>query len=153
MKKFFYLPFILLIVLGCSDSSLYSGDVYTVGDAKTVKNVSYGRIIGLRPVTLKDKKDAEVGTVSGAVLGGVVGNTIGRGGGRNVATAGGAILGGMVGGKVGSGVGAAQAVELEIEKDSGEIIAVVQTQGTSQFAMGQRVRLVGGGSRVNVSPI
>ncbi|MDG9730275.1 glycine zipper 2TM domain-containing protein [Ignatzschineria sp. RMDPL8A] len=153
MKKLLLLPLSLFVLAACSDGSLYSGDVYTVGDAKQVKNVSYGRLIAVRPVTVKDKSDAEVGSAAGAVLGGVLGSAVGSGSGKRISVAGGAILGGLAGNKAGAAIGASSAVELEIERDSGGVIAVVQTQGPTPFQVGQRVRMVGSGNRINVSPL
>jgi len=45
-----------------------------------------------------------------------------------------------------------QGVELEIRKDDGNTIMVVQKQGKTQFAAGQRVVMANNGSQVTVSP-
>ena len=45
-----------------------------------------------------------------------------------------------------------QGVELEIRKDDGSSIMVVQKQGNSRFVAGQRVALASNGRQVTVSP-
>jgi len=45
-----------------------------------------------------------------------------------------------------------QGVELEIRKDDGNTIMVVQKQGNTHFSAGQRVVLASNGSQVTVSP-
>lgn len=153
MKKLLMILTFGIVAASCADGSIYSGDVYTAGQAKGERQVSYGTLVAVRPITVKVGSDGAVGGVSGAVLGGVAGNTIGGGSGRNVATAAGAIVGGIIGNQVEHGINRKQGVELEIRKDNGEVIAVVQTDGTSQFRAGQRVRLVGSGRSINVSPL
>lgn len=46
-----------------------------------------------------------------------------------------------------------QGVELEIRKDDGSTIMVVQKQGSTRFSAGQRVVLASNGSQVTVSPL
>jgi outer membrane lipoprotein SlyB len=45
-----------------------------------------------------------------------------------------------------------QGVELEIRKDDGNTIMVVQKQGATKFSAGQRVVMANNGSQVTVSP-
>lgn len=45
-----------------------------------------------------------------------------------------------------------QGVELEIRKDDGNTIMVVQKQGNTRFSPGQHVVLASNGSQVTVSP-
>lgn len=144
------------VMAACNDPSVYSGDVYRANEAKGERQVAYGTLIAAREVTLQTNTDEHgaLGMGTGAVLGGVVGNTMGGGSGRNVTTAVGAVLGGVVGNKVQHGVGKKQALELEIRRDDGKVIAVVQTiSPQTSFYAGQRVRIVGSGSNVNVSPL
>lgn len=80
------------------------------------------------------------------------GNTIGGGTGRSLATAAGAVAGGVAGQGVQSAMNKTQGVELEIRKDDGNTIMVVQKQGNTHFSPGQRVVLASNGSQVTVSP-
>ncbi len=75
------------------------------------------------------------------------GNTIGGGTGRSLATAAGAVAGGVAGQGVQGAMNKTQGVELEIRKDDGSTIMVVQKQGNTRFSAGQRVVLASNGSR------
>ncbi len=153
MKKLAIIGVAVLAIAGCTNTSTLSGDVYKGNQAKTVQSVSYGTVVGVRPITIQAGDDSTLGTISGAVLGGVLGNAIGGGRGRNITTAVGAIAGGAAGSKVQQGVDRVQGVEIDIKTDSGQTIAVVQKQDISTFHAGQRVRMVGSGRNINVSPL
>lgn len=154
MKKLAVVSLALLTIAGCTNSSLYSGDVYTGNQAKTVQAVSYGTVVGVRPVTIQADDSSPLGTISGAVLGGVVGNAFGGGRGRNITTAVGAIAGGLAGDKIGQEASKVNGVQLDIKTDSGQTIAVVQKQDANViFSPGQRVRMTGSGRSINVSPL
>lgn len=153
MKKLALIGAVVLAIAGCANSNTYSGDVYTAGQAKAAQSVSYGTVVSTRPVTIQGD-DSALGTISGAALGGVLGNAVGGGKGRNITTAVGAIAGGLIGDKVQHQADRTNAVQLEIKTDSGQIIAVVQKQDKNViFQPGQRVRMVGGGRNVNVTPM
>ncbi|SPX19453.1 outer membrane lipoprotein SlyB [Escherichia coli] len=62
--------------------------------------------------------------------GGFLGNTVGGGTGRSLATAAGAVAGGVAGQGVQSAMNKTQGVELEIRKDDGNTIMVVQNKAT-----------------------
>ncbi len=133
---------------GCVSSSGLSGDVYSASEAKQVQSVTYGTIVHTRA---GDDSNA-IGAIGGAVLGGFLGNTIGGGTGRSLATAAGAVAGGVAGQGVQGAMNKTQGVELEIRKDDGNTILVVQKQGSTPFSVGQRVAIAGSGSQVTVSP-
>jgi outer membrane lipoprotein SlyB len=138
---------------GCVNDNSLSGDVYTASEAKQVQNVTYGTIVNVRPVQIQGGDDSNViGALGGAVLGGFLGNTVGGGTGRSLATAAGAVAGGVAGQGVQGAMNKSQGVELEIRKDDGSSIMVVQKQGNSRFAAGQRVALATNGRQVTVSP-
>ena len=87
-----------------------------------------------------------MGAIGGAVLGGFLGNTVGGGTGRSLATAAGAVAGGVAGRAQGA-MNKTRGVELEIRKDDGSTIMVVQKQGSTRSA-GQRVVLASNGSQL-----
>ncbi len=62
-------------------------------------------------------------------------NTIGGGTGRSLATAAGAVAGGVAGQGVQGAMNKTQGVELEIRKDDGNTIMVVQKQGSTPFSL------------------
>ncbi|MEI2264744.1 glycine zipper 2TM domain-containing protein [Erwinia sp. CGal63] len=138
---------------GCSNTSTLSGDVYSASEAKQVQSVTYGTLVGVKPVQIQAGDDENIiGALGGAVLGGFLGNTVGGGSGRSLATAAGAIAGGLAGQGVQGTMNKTQGVQLEIRKDDGSTIMVVQKQGNSQFAVGQRVAMASNGSQITVSP-
>lgn len=153
IKRVLAVSLIGLSLAGCVNNDSLSGDVYTASEAKQVQNVTYGTIVNVRPVQIQGGDDSNViGAIGGAVLGGFLGNTIGGGTGRSLATAAGAVAGGVAGRGVQSAMNKTRGVELEIRKDDGNTIMVVQKQGNTRFSAGQRVVLASNGSRVTVSP-
>ncbi|GFN47139.1 MULTISPECIES: glycine zipper 2TM domain-containing protein [Candidatus Regiella] len=138
---------------GCTNLSTTSGDVFSDHQAKQAQAVSYGTVISVRPVTIQGGDKSNVmGAIGGAVLGGFLGNTIGGGRGQSLATAAGAVAGGMAGQGIQGKLNTTKGVQLEIRKDDGVTISVVQKQGKTQFSPGQRVLLAGSGNNVTVSP-
>lgn len=138
---------------GCVNDSNLSSDVYSASEAKQVQNVTYGTIVNVRPVKIQNGDDSNViGAIGGAVLGGFLGNTVGGGSGRKIATAAGAVAGGLAGQGVQGAMNKSQGVELEIRKDDGSTIMVVQKQGDTRFSAGQRVVMASNGREITVSP-
>ncbi|EFW72433.1 Outer membrane lipoprotein pcp precursor [Escherichia coli EC4100B] len=146
IKRVLVVSMVGLSLVGCVNNDTLSGDVYTASEAKQVQNVSYGTIVNVRPVQIQGGDDSNViGAIGGAVLGGFLGNTVGGGTGRSLATAAGAVAGGVAGQGVQSAMNKTQGVELEIRKDDGNTIMVVQKQGNTRFSPGQRVVLASNG--------
>ncbi|WP_421506304.1 outer membrane lipoprotein SlyB [Erwinia rhapontici] len=142
-----------ITLAGCVNDNTLSGDVYSASEAKQIQTVSYGTLVSVRPVQIQGGDDSNViGAIGGAVLGGFLGNTVGGGAGRSLATAAGAVAGGVAGQGVQGSLNKSQGVELEIRKDDGNTIMVVQKQAASRYAVGQRVAMASNGSQVTVSP-
>lgn len=141
------------VLSGCSANRTSSGDTFTAAQARQVHTVTYGTVVSVRPVTIQGGDGTNVaGTLGGAVVGGFLGNTIGGGSGRNLATATGVVGGAVVGQGVQSSMNRSAGIELEIRRDDGTNIVVVQAQGSSQFHSGQRVAIATRGTTVTVSP-
>ncbi|TKI05651.1 outer membrane lipoprotein [Martelella alba] len=152
-KRLFAVALTGLILAGCASNNDLSGDVYSASEAKEVQSVAYGTLVSVRPVQIQGGEDANViGTLGGAVLGGLLGNTVGAGTGRTLATAAGVVAGGVAGQNIGSAMNRTQGVELEIRKDDGNTIMVVQKQGPTRFSVGERVAIASNGRSVTVSP-
>ena len=149
MKKIALAVLVGLAVTGCANTDVLGGDVYTEGQAKAAQNVTYGRIVTSRPVKIQAESSGVVGTVGGGVIGGVAGSAIGGGTGKAIASAIGAVAGAVVGNQVEQKVNQANALELEIKKDDGQTIVVVQKYD-AKLVPGARVRIVGN-SKLNVS--
>ncbi|MFG6175731.1 glycine zipper 2TM domain-containing protein [Halomonas sp. THAF12] len=150
------LPVLVLSTLtlaGCANTSPYSGNVYSGNQAKAAQNVTVGTITAMRRVQIQADSRAGglLGSGGGAVIGGLLGNQVGGGSGRQLATVAGAIGGAVAGSKIEESTNRVDAWELEIRKDTGQTVVVVQ-KADQAFQVGQRVRLIGSGSRVSVAP-
>ncbi|OZI14170.1 hypothetical protein CE195_04135 [Sodalis-like symbiont of Philaenus spumarius] len=153
MKRLLVVALVGMTVAGCANNSTLSGDVYSASEAKHVQSVTYGTLVAVRPVQIQGGEDSNViGAIGGAVLGGFLGNTVGGGSGRSLATAAGAVAGGVAGSSVEGALNRTQGVELEVRKDDGNTIMVVQKQGNTHFGVGQRVALASNGRTITVSP-
>ncbi|MCO6537621.1 MAG: glycine zipper 2TM domain-containing protein [Gilliamella sp.] len=157
MKKIVTLTILAAILSGCSNSDVYSGDVYTADQAKQVQQVSYGTVVSVRPVKIQanasnGKSESVAGSLGGAVIGGVLGNTIGNGSGRVLAAATGAIGGAILGDAIQNKSSQASGVELEIKQKNGSNIVLVQKGSANDFYVGQAVRLVTNGKQISASP-
>lgn len=104
-----------------------SGSSFSSASMGRAASVSFGTIIGMRPVHVQGSGSG-IGTAAGAVAGGVAGSFIGGDWRSNaLAGLGGAVLGGLAGNAIGSGVSGGNAVEFFIREDQGGDISVVQT--------------------------
>ncbi|RLR18496.1 glycine zipper 2TM domain-containing protein [Sodalis-like symbiont of Bactericera trigonica] len=153
MKRLIVVALAGMMVASCANNSTLSSDVYSSSEAKQVQSVTYGTLVGVRSVQIQGGEDSNViGAIGSAVLGGFLGNTVGGGRGRSLATAAGAVAGGLAGSSVEGAVNRTQGVELEVRKDDGNTIMVVQKQGNTRFSVGQRVALASNGRTITVSP-
>ncbi|WGE31423.1 glycine zipper 2TM domain-containing protein [Actinobacillus genomosp. 2] len=152
MKKFSLAAalFASLTLVGCANTDIYSGSVYSSNQAKEARSISYGTIVSVRDVKIQADNQGVIGTVGGGVLGGLAGSTVGGGSGQAVASAVGAIAGAMIGSTVEEKVSQVSSLEMVIRKDDGQEIVVVQKKEDG-FAPGKRVRIVGSNSDLNVS--
>ena len=137
---------------GCANTDVFSGDVYTASQAKEARSITYGTIVSVRPVKIQAENQGIVGGIGGGALGGIAGNAIGGGRGQAIATVVGALAGAVGGSKIEEKMSQVNGAELVIKKDDGQEIVVVQ-KADSSFVAGKRVRIVGGGSDLNVSAL
>ncbi|WP_321530027.1 glycine zipper 2TM domain-containing protein [uncultured Desulfuromonas sp.] len=131
---------LVLIMAGCAPRQ--SGNVYSRSQAQQQLSVYYGTVLVVNTVTIEGTQTG-LGTIAGGVVGGIAGNTVGGGHGRALATAVGAIGGALVGSAVEEGTTRQNGLELTVELDSGEVIAVVQ-EADDYYAVGDRVRIIRG---------
>ncbi|THA18748.1 glycine zipper 2TM domain-containing protein, partial [Rodentibacter pneumotropicus] len=132
-------------ITGCANTDIFSGDVYSAGQAKEARSISYGTLVSVRPVKIQADNQGVIGSVGGGVLGGVAGSAIGGGRGQAIATAVGAIAGAIAGSKIEEKASQVNGAELVIKKDDGKSIVVVQ-KADPKFVAGKRVQIVGGSS-------
>ncbi len=132
----------LSLSVGCASQS---GGTFSSGQSRAAHTVSFGTIVQLSDATIANDPSG-VGAVGGAVAGGVVGSTIGGGRGRTLATVGGALAGAAAGHAVEGGMRRSAAVEITVELENGQLIAVVQELGAEErsFRVGDRVRVLRG---------
>ena len=138
-------------LVGCANTDVYSGDVYTGAQAKEARSITYGTIVSSRPVKIQADNQGVIGSVGGGVIGGIAGSTVGGGTGQALATAIGAVAGAMIGSKVEEKASQVDSLELVIKQDDGKEIVVVQKYH-STLVPGARVRIIGG-STLNVSAL
>ncbi|MXP56204.1 glycine zipper 2TM domain-containing protein [Pantoea sp. Mhis] len=149
INHFLSLILISLILTNCASNDPYYQDTYSHNEIKQVHNVFYGTLISMKPVHIELNNDRNVsGIVSGAVLGGFLGNTIGGGTGRNLATASGVIMGGLVGQHIQNMNNKANGVALEIRKDNGHVVMIIQKQSINHYVIGQRVMIVSNNNKI-----
>ncbi|UYG00961.1 MULTISPECIES: glycine zipper 2TM domain-containing protein [unclassified Halomonas] len=143
----------LLTLAGCANTAPYSGDVYRGNQAQTGQSVSYGTIVAIRPVQIQADSRAGglLGTGGGAIIGGLLGSQVGGGSGRQLATVAGALGGSVAGSSIEDRANRVRALEMEIRRDDGSDVVVVQ-RADRQFQAGQRVRLIGSGGNLSVAP-
>ncbi len=126
-------------LVGCTSQS---GDVYRRSQVQQQLSVFYGTVLAVNNITIAGTETG-LGTIAGGVIGGIAGNVIGGGHGRALATAVGAIGGALVGTGVEKSTTAQNGLEITVELDSGEVIAVVQ-RADDYYAVGDRVRIIRG---------
>ncbi|PRY66476.1 outer membrane lipoprotein SlyB [Vreelandella songnenensis] len=143
----------ILTLAGCANTSPYSGDVYRGNQAQTGQSVAYGTIVAIRPVQIQADSRAGglLGTGGGAVIGGLLGSQVGGGTGRQLATVAGALGGSVAGSAAEERANRVSALEMEIRRDDGSDVVVVQ-RADHQYQAGQRVRLIGSGGNLSVAP-
>ncbi|AGI31553.1 TPA: glycine zipper 2TM domain-containing protein [Mannheimia haemolytica] len=137
-------------LVGCANTDVFSGSVYSGEQAKEARSIAYGTIVSVRDVKIQARSEGVIGTVGGGVLGGVAGNAIGGGTGQAIATAVGAVAGAVIGNQVEQKASQVSSLEMVIRKDDGKEIVVVQKKEDG-FVPGKRVRIVGSNSDLNVS--
>jgi outer membrane lipoprotein SlyB len=133
-----FFSLLALIAGGCASST--SGNVYSRKDAQKVQTVEEGEVILVREVTIEGTKSG-LGGLAGGIMGFAVGGTIGGGSGKGVARAAGAVGGAAAGAAVEEKSTRQTGLEITVELDNGQVIAVVQA-ADEQFDEGDRVRVL-----------
>ncbi len=136
---FFVVVLSALLLSACMTESR-SGKVYSRDQARVTHSVYYGTILSVADVTIEGTNTG-TGTFAGGAMGGVLGNAVGNGTGRAIATVGGAIVGGLAGSAIEKSATTSAGVELEVELDNGELLAIVQEKD-ALYNVGDRVRVL-----------
>ncbi|MDY0212247.1 MAG: glycine zipper 2TM domain-containing protein [Desulfuromonadaceae bacterium] len=148
MKWLKFTGIVLLVVLaGCASRT--SSQVYSRDQAQQQMSVYYGTVLTVSPVKIEGTKSG-AGAVAGGVVGGIAGHSVGGGHGQALATAAGAVGGALLGAATEQGVTKTDGLEITVELDNGEILAIVQADDVP-FYVGDRVRIVrGAGGMIRV---
>lgn len=130
---------VALIASGCASG--LGGETFSRGEARRAIVVQYGVVEAVRPVRLEGTK-SPVGTVAGAAVGGIAGSGVGGGRGQAAATVLGAVAGGLLGSAAEEGVTRKPGVEVTVQLENGQHLAVVQEDAGEGFRPGERVRIL-----------
>ncbi|MFO7963412.1 MAG: glycine zipper 2TM domain-containing protein [Desulfobacterales bacterium] len=136
----FIIAMLALAAFAASCASSRSAHIYSRDEARRTQTVSQGVVTQVRPVLIEGTK-TPAGTIAGGALGGVAGSAIGSGKGRDLMTVLGAIAGGIAGSAVEEGVTRKSGLEITVNLDSGQTIAVVQ-EADETFNVGDRVTVL-----------
>lgn len=135
-------PLVLLAVLpilaACTTPS--SGRIYSREDARTAWTVVEGRVTEVKPVQIEGNRSV-LGTAGGGYVGHELGRTLGSGSGRDLAGAVGAVAGAAAGQVVEERATRQDALQITVDLDRGETIAVVQADDVV-FEPGERVKVL-----------
>jgi outer membrane lipoprotein SlyB len=129
---------LLLLLGGCVSPS--SGQVYSRSDARTAWSVVAGRVADIKPVQIEGNRSV-LGTAGGGYVGYELGRTVGSGRGRDLAGAVGAVAGAAAGQAVEERATRQNGLQITIDLDRGETIAVVQAADVA-FSPGERVKVL-----------
>lgn len=132
------LAFLACVTVGCASAT--SGNVYARHQAQMINAVDEGEVVDVRHVQIEGCTTG-LGSIAGTILGFVVGGTIGEGSGQDVAEVAGAITGALVGAAAEESVSRQPGLEIVVQLDYGEVVAVVQ-QDDQPFLIGDRVRII-----------
>ncbi len=148
MKWLQFTGIVLLAMLaGCASKT--SSQVYSRDQAQQQMSVYYGTVLTVSPVKIEGTKSG-AGAVAGGVMGGIAGHSVGGGHGQALATAAGAVGGALLGAATEQGVTRTDGLEITVELDNGELLAIVQADDV-MFNVGDRVRIVrGAGGMIRV---
>ena len=142
MKKIALAALIAVAVLSGCAGVVPGSNQYQATSTNSVVHVSYGNIVSLRVVEVKEKTSG-IGSVAGGVAGAALGSQVGSGKGSILAALVGAV-GGVLGGQaIERAASNSKALEIVLKmEDTGSTISITQ-KTEEKFAVGQRVQLIG----------
>ena len=128
------------VALICACTTPSSGRIYSREEARTAWTVVEGRVSDVRQVQIEGNRSV-LGTAGGGYVGYELGRTLGSGRGRDLAGAVGAVAGAATGQVVEERVTRQNGLQITIDLDRGESIAVVQAADVA-FTPGERVKVL-----------
>jgi len=127
-----------LLLAACASSN--SPDVYASGQARRAYTVYDATVVEMRVVKIEGQS-TRVGTLGGAWIGSTAARSAGDGRGSRVLGAVGGVAGAIIGRGTERALTADEGLEIILELDNGETVAVVQG-GDVAFELGERVRVL-----------
>jgi outer membrane lipoprotein SlyB len=131
---------VLLTALCAACAAPSSGRYYSRQEARTAWTVTQGEVIDIAPVVIEGEK-TWLGTAGGGFVGYELGRAVGGGQGSQIAGAVGAVVGGVSGQAIEENLTRQNGVQISVELDKGETIAIVQADDVT-FAEGERVKVL-----------
>ncbi|MDE3240374.1 MAG: glycine zipper 2TM domain-containing protein [Paracoccaceae bacterium] len=152
MKKAIAVGALCLAALaGCQDTM---GGPYTQQPVSYNQTAEYGRIVGVRQVTVgNDASGTQTGNMLlGAAAGAVIGNQFGKGSGNVAMTGLGAIGGALAAQNLANSQPTTRVVpQWRVRLDNGGTLEVIVP--SNQLRVGQRVRVIQNGNNVQLVPV
>jgi outer membrane lipoprotein SlyB len=144
--------FLVLLCTLCGCASSLKGDHYSRNDAQRSIAIRWATITDIQPVVIEGQRTV-AGQAAGAAVGGAAGHSSTDSSSRTVATAIGVVAGAIAGQAIEEKVTRAQGLEIHLELDNGESIAIIQeSDDINEFQVGQRVKILVGGGKMRVRP-
>jgi outer membrane lipoprotein SlyB len=125
---------------GCDATSPASANRVSRSDTGRSSSVANGEVIYVREVVIEGESGT-AGALAGGVLGLAVGDQFGGGRARNLTRAAGAVGGAAAGSAVAQRVTERTGLEITVELDNGEVLAVIQA-ADQDFRVGDSVRVL-----------
>ncbi|NNF52092.1 MAG: hypothetical protein HKN59_06610 [Gammaproteobacteria bacterium] len=129
---------LLVLMAGCASNS--SPDVYGPREAKRAYKVYDATVVEMRVVKIEGQS-TRVGTLGGAWIGSTAARSAGDGRGSRVLGAVGGVAGAIIGRSAERELTADEGLEIILDLDNGETVAVVQGADVD-FEVGERVRVL-----------
>jgi outer membrane lipoprotein SlyB len=126
---------------------------YTQAEAGKVKKTQFGRVVDIRPITIKGQNSG-VGALAGGAAGAGLGTQIGAGDGRGAAIIIGALIGAIGGAMAEQSMQDQKGFDITVTLRDGDTVTVAQYFGKDDqmLSIGQRVMVQTTGDYMRVLP-
>jgi outer membrane lipoprotein SlyB len=151
IKKILIVFSVLILVTGCAATP--SQNTYMENEAGKARKVEFGKVVDVRPITIKSQNTGG-GALVGGLAGAGIGSQIGEGDGNGAAIIVGA-LGGMVAGAVAENqMGNKEGFDITVTLRDGGTVTVSQyfSETDERIKVGQRVMVQTSGDYMRVLP-
>lgn len=134
------LNILILVALLSGCVAGLKGETYTREDARTPQKVEFGVIVAVKAVVIEGTR-SQIGAAVGSILGGIAASNASKGG--DLSTTIGATAGGVLGHMAEERFTRAQALEITVRKENGDLISVVQeVDDIKEFKADDKIRIL-----------